>query len=163
MVQTKEYTSWTRTSKNRFKFDTIVRNCSSQVTRFLQEILQVLEFMVNPQSDLEVRMDTLVLIEYLISLGDLHETLAAISGQLLKKVLLPAIQWKVGKPQIKIRKAGVINMISLIERRIISEEQLLDSFKDLIPHLKNCLNDDWAPELRLASCELLEKYLLATS
>lgn len=50
-----------------------------------------------------------------------------------------------GKPQIKIRKAGVINMINLIDKKIINEEQLLDSFKDLIPHLKNCLNDDWAP------------------
>ena len=78
-------------------------------------------------------------------------------------MLLVAIQWKVGKPQIKIRKAGVINMIALIERSIITEEQLLDSFKDLIPHLKNCLNDDWAPELRLASCELLQRYLMATS
>ena len=60
-------------------------------------------------------------------------------------MLLVAIQWKVGKPQIKIRKAGVINVIALIERGIITEEQLLDSFKDLVPHLKSCLNDDWAP------------------
>lgn len=108
-------------------------------------------------------MDTLVLIEYLIALANLHEAMAPISEQLLKKVLIPSIQWKVGKPQIKIRKAGVINILALIEKKIINEEQLLDSFKDLIPHLKNCLSDDWAPELRLASCELLEKYLLATS
>jgi len=75
----------------------------------------------------------------------LREALAPLSEQLLKKVLLVAIQWKVGKPQIKIRKAGAINIINLIDRGIISESQLLDSFKDLIPHLKNCLNDDWAP------------------
>ena len=70
---------------------------------------------------------------------------------MLKKILIVAIQWKVGKPQIKIRKAGVINIINLIDRKIINEEQLLFCFKDLMPHLKNCLNDDWAPELRLAS------------
>ena len=64
---------------------------------------------------------------------------------MLKRVLIVAIQWKVGKPQIKIRKAGVINIINLIERKVVSEEQLLDAFKDLFPHLKNCLNDDWAP------------------
>jgi len=63
-----------------------------------------------------------------------------------------AIQWKVGKPQIKIRQAGVINIIKLIGKNIIGEEQLLDCFKDLIPNLKGCLTDDWAPELRLASC-----------
>jgi len=39
----------------------------------------------------------------------------------MRKLLIPAIQWKVGKPQIKIRKAGVINMILLIENEIISE------------------------------------------
>lgn len=70
---------------------------------------------------------------------------------MLKKILIVAIQWKVGKPQIKIRKAGAINIINLIDRKIINEEQLLFCFKDLMPHLKNCLNDDWAPELRLAS------------
>lgn len=108
-------------------------------------------------------MDTLVLIEFLLSLPELQTALAPLSEQLLKRVLLVAIQWKVGKPQIKIRKAGVINMIALIDKHIITEEQLLDCFRDLVPHLKSCLNDDWAPELRLASCELLERYLLATS
>jgi hypothetical protein len=152
MVKTKEYTTWNRTSKNRFKFDTIIRNCASEASRFLQDVLQVFECMVGPQSDLEVRMDTLVLIEYLLALPDLRPALAPLAEQLLKRVLLVAIQWKVGKPQIKIRKAGVINIIALIERGIIGEEQLLDSFKDLIPHLKGCLSDDWAPELRLASC-----------
>jgi hypothetical protein len=107
-------------------------------------------------------MDTLVLVEAVLNISELNQSLAPLSEQLLKKVLIVAIQWKVGKPQIKIRKAGVINMISLISKKIINEDQLLDSFKDLFPHLKNCLNDDWAPELRLASCELLEKYLLAT-
>ena len=57
-----------------------------------------------------------------------------------------------GKPQIKIRKAGVINIINLIERGIISDVQLLECFKDMLPHLKNCMNDDWGPDLRLASC-----------
>lgn len=162
LLQNKEYTNWNKTSKNRFKFDTILRNCSSEVSRFLQDILQVFEFLLNPQSDIEVRIDTLVLIEYLLGVPELKESLSPLSEQLLKKGLLQAIQWKVGKPQIKIRKAGVINMIALIERGIIDQDQLLDSFKDLLPPLKNCLNDDWAPELRLASCQLLEQFLLAT-
>lgn len=93
---------------------------------------------------------------------ELKEALSPLAEQLLKKGLLQAIQWKVGKPQIKIRKAGVINIILLIERGIIGQDQLLDCFKDLLPPLKNCLNDDWAPELRLASCQLVEQFLLAT-
>ena len=33
----------------------------------------------------------------------------------MKQILNVAIKWKVGKPQIKIRKAGMINMIKMIE------------------------------------------------
>lgn len=44
------------------------------------------------------------------------------------KILNVAIKWKVGKPQIKIRKAGVINMIRMIELQIISETELLSCF-----------------------------------
>ena len=52
LTQGKKYAGWTRTSKERFKFDTIVRNCSSEVGRFLDEIVQVFEFLINPQNDL---------------------------------------------------------------------------------------------------------------
>ena len=107
---------------------------------------------MNPDSDIEIRMDVLVLIEYILTVAELRESLAPLSEQLLKKVLLLSIRWKVGKPQIKIRKAGVINIINLIERGIISDAQLLECFKDMLPHLKNCMNDDWGPDLRLASC-----------
>ena len=107
---------------------------------------------MNPDSDIEIRMDVLVLIEYILTVAELRESLAPLSEQLLKKVLLLSIRWKVGKPQIKIRKAGVINIINLIERGIISDVQLLECFKDMLPHLKNCMNDDWGPDLRLASC-----------
>jgi hypothetical protein len=65
--------------------------------------------------------------------------------QLIKNVLVPSIQWKVGKPQIKIRKAGIINIINLIDRRIVSSMGLLNCYNELLPPLKNCLTDDWAP------------------
>jgi len=77
-------------------------------------------------------------------------------------VLVPSIQWKVGKPQIKIRKAGVINIINLINQGIVSSRGLLNCYKELLPPLKSCLTDDWAPELRLACCELVESMLLLT-
>ena len=62
MIKSKEYMQWNKTSKNRFKFDMIVRNCHSEVSKFLQDILVIFEFLMNPQSDIEIRMDTLVLI-----------------------------------------------------------------------------------------------------
>lgn len=50
MIKNKEYTQWNKTSKNRFKFDMIIRNCYSEVSKYLQDILIVFEFLMNPQS-----------------------------------------------------------------------------------------------------------------
>lgn len=71
--------------------------------------------MINPQSDLEVRMDTLVLIEFMFGIEEIKEALRPLAEQMMRKILVVSIQWKIGKPQIKIRKAGVINMILMIE------------------------------------------------
>ncbi len=51
-------------------------------------------------------------------------------------------------------------MITLISSDIINEEGLLSCLKEIIPPLKSCLSDDWAPDLRFASCNLLEKVIL---
>ena len=48
-------------------------------------------------------------------------------------------------------------MINLINGELISDEGLLSCLKELIPPLKSCLSDDWAPDLRFAGCNLLEK------
>ena len=63
----------------------------------------------------------------------------------MNKILNTAIKWKVGKPQIKIRKAGVINMIRMIEQEVIDADQLLECFDEVLPQIKNCISDDWAP------------------
>lgn len=62
-----------------------------------------------------MRMDTLVLLEGIICQKDLDHTVREHGLRIMRKILNIAIKWKVGKPQIKIRKAGVINMIKLIE------------------------------------------------
>ena len=47
------------------------------------------------------------------------------SSRVMLKILNVAIKWKVGKPQIKIRKAGVINMIRFVQMEIIDGQKLL--------------------------------------
>jgi len=49
----------------------------------------------------------------------------------------------------------------LIKNDIIDSGQLYQGFKDLLPILKSCLDDDWAPDLRFATCQLLEKMLVS--
>ena len=49
----------------------------------------------------------------------------------------------------------------MIKNDIIYSGQLYQGFKELIPVLKSCLDDDWAPDLRFATCQLLEKILVS--
>lgn len=55
----------------------------------------------------------------------------------------------------------MINAMHLIKKEIIDSSQLYQGFKDLLPVLKSCLDDDWAPDLRFATCQLMEKILVS--
>ncbi len=58
-----------------------------------------------------------------------------------------------GKSQIKMRKASVVNFLHVMQRRLISVEELHHTYKDLLPVLKTCLDDDWGPDLRIATVQ----------
>ena len=78
---------------------------------------------------------------------------------ILKLILIPSTVWKVGKPNIKIRKAAVICMMRLLDHKLISEEKLYNSYKDIIKVIKNCIDDDWANDLRFASIILIKRLI----
>ena len=52
-------------------------------------------------------------------------------------------------------------MIRMIEQEVISADQLLECFDEVLTQIKSCISDDWAPELRLVCCEFLEQFLMA--
>lgn len=106
---------------------------------------------VHPNNDIELRMDMLCLVEHILSQQDLAQALSKHSLQLITRILIPCARWKVGKSQIKMRKASVINFLHVMERRLISVQELHNSFKDLLPVIKTCLDDDWGPDLRIAT------------
>ncbi len=68
-------------------------------------------------------MDTLILVEYLLE--GLKTQLQPYARQILTDVLIPSAIWRVGKAQIKVRKASIVNMVKLIQLNIISAEDLL--------------------------------------
>jgi len=77
------YLSWNRYSKDRRKFEAIVRNCKDGVARFLPIILTILHQGVDPKNEVEVRMDTLLLLEFLLSQQALHPALRAFDCEIL--------------------------------------------------------------------------------
>ena len=74
-------------------------------------------------------------------------------------ILIPSTQWKVGSPNVKIRKGAVICMMRMIDNKLISPEKLNNSFKSIMGVLKNCIDDDWANDLRFASVMLIKRLI----
>jgi len=154
--ESKLYKTWDKNSKDRLKFNILVRNCGRGLSDFLPIIIEILESLVAQEADLETRFDALSLIEFLINLDEMVEQMRANSLKIISRILIPAAVWRAGGPLIKIRKAGIICMINLLQKQLISEENLQNCISELKPVLKTCLNDDRAPDLRFSSCVLLD-------
>lgn len=77
----------------------------------------------------------------------------------LKMILMPSIVWKVGKPNVRVRKAAIVCLIRLIEEKLIEPEKLYESFSALFKLMKNCLDDDWTHDLRFAAVVALKHVL----
>lgn len=66
--------------------------------------------------------------------------------------------WRSGKPNIKIRKAAILVFTKLLKTKHFPSEDLHSIYPNIIAPLKDCLEDDWAADLRLTSihfCQLL--------
>ncbi|EGR33969.1 hypothetical protein IMG5_029090 [Ichthyophthirius multifiliis] len=161
-TQNQSYKSWQKYSKDRLKFDIIIRNCGEGIEKFMDIILEILQSCVDLNQDVEVRLDTLIQVEFLIQTpyASVQKKLYENSQIVLTRIIIPSIIWRIGKPQIKIRKAGVINLYKMIEKNLLDKKVLVKCLNELMPPIKSSLSDDWAPDLRLAACKLMEKILL---
>ena len=101
----------------------------------------------------------LALVEFLLNQEILHVNIGFYSEIILKMILIPSTVWKVGKPNIKIRKASVICMMRLLDHKLISKEKLYNSFKEIMGVIKNCMDDDWANDLRFTSVVLIRRLI----
>lgn len=77
----------------------------------------------------------------------------------MKMILIPCTQWRAGKPNVSIRKAAVVCQIKLVEQQLIDPEKMYGCYKSMMSYLKNCLDDDWANDLRYASVVLMRHVL----
>ena len=95
----------------------------------------------------------------------------------MESILIPAATWKVGRPNVKIRKAAVICMMKLLEKKLIDPQKLYESFRGdrtsylddkskptrkavpLMPIIKGCLDDDWANDIRFTAVTFLRHLL----
>merc|ERR1712176_282696 len=74
------------------------------------------------------------------------------SAEFLRTTLIPNCTWRAGQSNQKIRKAGLVCIHAMLQRRLVSSKALNENFADLLPILKSCLDDSWSPDTRLISC-----------
>ena len=154
-----DYEDWNKNTPERFIFDMLVRRSQGAVTEHWETILMIIAANIDHEKEFELRMDMLALIEHFLLEKDLHSTIVFYSEIILKMILLPTMQWRVGKPNVRIRKASLVCMIKLIEQDLIEKDKLYENDKNIVTNLKNCLDDDWANDIRFASVVFTRHYL----
>lgn len=153
------YETWNKHTPERFIFDLLIRRSNTALVERFEDILQILAANVDNDKEYELRMDMLGLVEHLLGQEILAETIGFYSEIILKMILIPSTVWKVGGVNVKIRKAAVICMIRMIDHKLISTGKLNNSFKAIMGVLKNCIDDDWANDLRFTSVVLVKRMI----
>ncbi len=122
------FETWNKHTPERFIFDLLVRRSNTALVERFEDILQIIAANVENTKEYELRMDMLSLVEFLLNQEILSENITFYSEIVLKMILIPSTVWKVGSPNIKIRKAAVICMMRMIDHKLISPEKLRNSF-----------------------------------
>jgi len=104
-------------------------------------------------------MDMLNLIEHFLLEESLHSTIVFYSEIIVKLILLPCTEWRVGLPNVKIRKAGVVCLIKLCDSKLIDPAKMKEYFPEIVKKMASCLEDDWGNDLRFATVVFLRKLL----
>lgn len=85
-IASKSYIKWNRFSRDRLKFDAIVRNCKNGIATFLDPILEIIKESCLPDKDIELRMDMHVLLEYILGIEEIAENIKEKSQFLLSVI-----------------------------------------------------------------------------
>lgn len=153
------YETWNKHTPERFIFDMLVRRSNTALVERFEDILQIIAANIENTKEYELRMDMLSLVEFLLNQEILSENITFYSEIILKMILIPSTVWKIGSPNIKIRKAAVICMMRMIDHKLISPQKLRNSFQAIMGVLKNCLDDDWANDLRFTSVVTIRRMI----
>jgi hypothetical protein len=146
--------NWRKNSPDRFAFDAFVRNAGQSLVDNWIPVLSIINECCEAVKDLELRMDMIALVQYLVENLELREQIIAFSEYIVKEILLPAVAWKPNKPNYKIRKGAISCIIKMFENDLVEEVLCYSLFGDFISVLKSTLDDDWDFELRYLSVKL---------
>ena len=157
------YKTWKKNTPDRFAFDIYVKLAGQSLEKHWTEVLLIISQCCESEKDIEIRMDMIVLLDKIITQKSLFEQIKNYIEFILPEILFPSMSWRVGRPNYKIRKAAVVDMIHIFQNNLISPETTMKFFSDFVSNFKTTLDDDWDAELRYLSIQLVKFFLKNTS
>jgi hypothetical protein len=83
--------------------------------------------------------------------------------KLMRDVLCPNAIWRTGQANQRIRKGALVCMNLVLEAQLLSGKEVRSIINDILPTLKNVLDDNWSPDNRLLGTLVLGGLLRAIS
>jgi hypothetical protein len=167
--------------------DSLVK-CSSQkvVAPELARLLPLIAAQADPEhASAQARIDLLALVHHLLELdspevrkawmtGDLEEDSIMIGCAMadlqvpqthalaaIRTVLCPNATWRSGNANQRIRKGALVCMNLLLEARLLGANEVRSLINEILPTLKQVLDDSWSPDNRLIATLVLGGLLSA--
>jgi hypothetical protein len=92
----KSYNDWNKYSKDRFKFDVIVRNCKEGIPKYIEIIIEVIGSSIQPDKEPELKFDMLTLLDFIIDFPGIADCIVENGLAVLTKIITPTMVWRVG-------------------------------------------------------------------
>ncbi|CAF4355677.1 unnamed protein product, partial [Adineta steineri] len=118
--------NWLRSSRDRFIFETFIMQAGSSNRFFLNDIIEILRTVMNPERDPEVRNQCLLIIANLLQFideADMKTTISPYLVIIINECILPNMQWKAGRTAGAIRATAIATLWSLFQAKSFSFEQ----------------------------------------
>ncbi|CAD8181684.1 unnamed protein product [Paramecium pentaurelia] len=152
IVNQEHFKTWKHNTREFLKFKAIVTGCGDGISKYMQQIIQIMKYSLGGDQEVELRLEVLLLLDKVVQIQSIKETIKMYAAVMISQLLIQSMVWKSNKPTVKVRKAAVI--ITLYLSEMLTQEEILELFPALAAPLKSCMTDDWAPDLRFASSKL---------
>ncbi|XP_067859576.1 dynein axonemal assembly factor 5-like [Heptranchias perlo] len=153
---------WTNYSVQHLQFETIITQSGPVLGESLHEVFPVLKTCLQPSRDPEMRLKLFTILSKLLL--NASETLNS-QGQfssyletLVRDILVPNLLWHAGRTAAAIRMTAVSCLWALLHSKMITLQQTLGVYDDLMPKVIAALDED-SKMTRLLACRALSAIL----
>ncbi|XP_072415938.1 dynein axonemal assembly factor 5-like [Chiloscyllium punctatum] len=153
---------WSNYSVQHLQFETIITQSGPVLGESLHEVFPVLKTCLQPSRDPEMRLKIFTMLSKLLL--NANETLnsqghfSSYLEMLVRDILVPNLLWHAGRTAAAIRTTAVSCLWALLHSKMITLEQGLAVYEDLMPKVIALLDED-SKMTRLLACQIISAVL----